>query len=91
MRYVHDWETFALRTEAWASIDKELCELVDRLGATGYRHTLEAELRLTGIKGDRGEYDFAKFLPEFREKGAVTIVDVTWRGDQLLHSSAHNH
>ena len=30
----------------WASIGEQLGGLVDRLRATGYRHTLEVELRL---------------------------------------------
>ena len=61
--------------EGWTLIDKQLCGLVDRLRAAGYRHTLEAELRLTGIRDDPGKYYFTEFLPEFREKGLVTITD----------------
>ena len=59
----------------WDVIDKELCELVGRLSTTEYRHALEAEVRLTTIRGGGG-CDVAKFLPKFREKGAVTIIDV---------------
>ena len=60
---------------AWVSTDEQLCGLVDRLHATGYRHTLEVELRLAGI-GSGAEKDYyAEFLPEFREKGAVIITD----------------
>ena len=36
--------------------------------------------------GDPREHDFSKFLPEFREKGVVTVVDAD-DGDRLLHSS----
>jgi hypothetical protein len=72
--------------EAWTSIDKRLCELVDQLRETGYRHTLEVELRLMKIRGDPGKYDFTKFLPEFGEKGVVTIV----HDAQVIHSSTHN-
>ena len=61
------------QTEVWASIDKELCGVVNLLSAVGYRHTLEAELRLRRIKGNYGKYDFTKFLPKFREKRVVTI------------------
>ena len=71
-------------------IDKELCRLVDRLRATGYRHTLEVELRLTKIGHDVRKCVFTKFLPEFREKGIVTIVGGE-HGDRVLHSSAQNH
>ena len=74
-----------MSARAW--IDVKLCGLVDQLRAMGYRHTLEVELRLTlGIGGGPEECDFSRFLPEFREKGVVTVVD----GDQVLHSSAHN-
>ena len=75
--------------EEWTLLDEELCGLVDRLRATGYRHILEAELRLTKIEDDPGAWDFTKFLPKFREKGAVTVVDAA-HGDRLLHSSARD-
>ena len=67
-------------------IDKQLCRLVDRLSAMGYRHTLEAQGRVKTVGGR--EYDFTKILPEFREKGVVTVVDA---GDncRVLYSSAH--
>lgn len=84
--YMHKWKIFSQRMGAWGLIDKQLCELVDRLCFMGYRHTLEAELRLAEIEGKPGEYDFTGFLPEFRAKGVVTVV----HGDQLLHSSAHH-
>jgi len=70
---------------AWASIDKQLCELVTRLGAAGYRHTLEVEVRLTELNDDRRRYKFTEFLPEFRENGVVTIIDAAC--DLVLHSS----
>ena len=76
--------------EEWAFTDKALCKLVDRLRAMGYFHTLEVELRITKIGDGPGGYDFTKFLPEFREKGVVTII-VAVNGDRLLHSSAGNH
>ena len=69
-------------------IDGQLCELVARLGRAGYHHTLEVELRLPEIGEDMGKYDFRKFLPEFREKGALTVID-TVRGDLVLYSSPH--
>ena len=86
--YMSDSIIFAQQMEEWAVIDEGLCELVDRLRAAGYRHTLEAELRLTGIGDDPGRWDFTMFLPEFREKGIVTVVD-TAHGDRVLHSSTH--
>ena len=75
--------------EGWVFIDKRLCGLVDRLRAMGYHHTLEAEVRLTEMGDDSGEYDFTTFLPEFRQKGIVTIVR-TFHGARLLYSSAYD-
>ena len=74
--------------EAWSSIDNRLCKLVGRLHATGYHHTLEAEVRLTEMGDDSGEYDLTTLLSNFRQKGIVTITR-TFHGSQLLHSSAH--
>ena len=67
-------------------VDDQLCELVDRLRRVGHHHTLEAKLRF-GCAGDdvRG-IDFTAFLPRFREKGVVTIVDDAC--GRILHSSA---
>ena len=66
-----DGWAFAQETEAWTLVDKQLCGLVDRLRAMGYRHTLEVELRLGRSPGKDG---FTKFLPEFKEKGVVIIT-----------------
>ena len=77
---MYDWGIFAGQIEEWSSIDEQLCGLVDRLRAAGYHQTLEAELRPTEIEGDPRKFDFAKFLPGFREKGVVTVID-TVRGD----------
>ena len=81
------WMDFARQMERWALIDKELCGLVNRLRATGYRHTLEVELRITRVGGDIGMYDFTELLAEFREKGVVTVIDA-FRGNRVLHCSA---
>ena len=62
-------------TGEWTFIDKLLCELVDRLRATGYHHTLEVEVRPKELGIGLEEYDFAKVLLRFREKGVVTIAD----------------
>lgn len=77
--------------QSWVSnaVDEQLCELVDRLGGMGYRHTLEVELRSTLTEEDLSAIDFTELLPRFREKGVVTVIDVT-RGDRVLHSSTHN-
>ena len=73
----------------WAPIDGQLCGLVGQLCVMGYRHTLEVELQLTKVEDHPGYCDFTRFLPEFREKGVVTIIDAA-HGDRLLHSSIHN-
>ena len=66
-----------LREQFWSSLDTELSSLVDRLRRSGYKHTLELEVR--------HQSDFAEkvpdagpdaFLPKFREKGRVTISEV---------------
>lgn len=73
-KIMSDWRIFVKEVEEWVFIDKQLCELVDRLHAMGYHHTLKVELRLTNISSDPGEYGFSGFLPKFQKKGAVTIV-----------------
>ena len=78
-----------LEVGAWALLGEELCGLVDRLRAAEYRHTLGVELRITGIGGGYEGYDFAEFLPEFRERGVVTVADA-FNDDQILHCSTHN-
>ena len=75
-------------TRPW--IDGQLCKLVDRLRVTGYRHTLEVELRLTAVGDDHGGCDFTKLLSEFRERGVVTIVNAV-HDNHLLSSFACNH
>ena len=70
--HTHEWGASAQGMEVWVVIDKQLCELVDRLRAMGYRHTLELELRFVKVGGDPGKFDSTIFLPEFREKGVVT-------------------
>ena len=74
---------FARELGGWGFIDREMCGLVDRLRATGYRHTLEAEIQVTMGGCYFGRKDFTKCLPKFREKG-VTIITT---GDLVLHSS----
>lgn len=81
--------TFARQMEGWTQlIDKQLHVLIDRLRVTGYRPTLEVELRLLGIGDELRDYGFTKFLPEFEEKGVLTIIDAADGG--RLHSSTRN-
>ena len=74
--------------ELGAPADDHLCELVDRLRRIGYRHTLEAKLLFELAEDDVSGIDFTAFLPRFREKGVVTIVDDA--RDRILHSSARS-
>lgn len=85
-RQMYNWRIFLSLMELWGSIDKQLCDLVDRLRATGYHHTLEVELCFTLCEGYPNEDDFTKFLPGFREKGTVTVICAT-RDDQAIHRS----
>ena len=81
-----DWWTPS-RIELGASADEQLCELVDRLRRMGHRHTLETELRMRFEcrEVDTSGIDFTAFLPRFREKGIVTIVDNAC--NRILYSS----
>ena len=76
--------------ELWASIDEQLCELVDRLRVTGHCHTLEVEQRLSQPEAYLNDGDFTEFLPRFREKGVVTVIGAI-NDNQVLHSSIRNH
>ena len=83
------WDILAGLGE-WTLIDRQLCELVDRLRVAGYCYTLEVELRITKAGDDPAKYDFSKFLSKFREKGVVTVVDA-FQGRRILHSSVRSH
>ena len=74
------------RIELGAPADEQLCELVVRLSRMGHHHTLEAKLRFGFTENDVSRIDFTTFLPRFREKGIVTIVDDT--RNRILYSSA---
>jgi len=80
------WRRSTEGVDGWTWVDERLCRLVDRLRVVWYRHTLEAELRFERI----GKLDFTRALPEFKEKGAVTILCAgipagTWRPPDLTH------
>ena len=78
--------TFFLRM---ASMDEQLCKVVDRLRAMGYHHTLEVELRFAEVECLPGKNDFTKVFPWFRERGVVTVINDTC-GDLVHRSSAHS-
>ena len=87
-KQMYDCRGFLPRMERWASVDKHLCEVVDRLRAMGYRHTLEVQLRFTHVE-DPSKNGSTKVLPGFREKGVVAIIDDAC-GDLIYRSSTHN-
>ena len=58
-----------MKVEDWALADKQSREPVNRLHVIGYRHTLEAEVRLTEIRDVFGRYNFTKVFPEFTVRG----------------------
>ena len=53
---------------------------MDQLHATGYRHALEAELRLTGTGESPVRRGFTKLLPVLRENGVVVITNAAHEG-----------
>ena len=61
-------------SRGWISFDNMICGLVDRLRMSGYRHTLELELQIAYLK--LGKQRHERFLPKFKEKGLVRIVEV---------------
>ena len=86
VRYIHEWNVFTGKMEIHTPIDQQLCELVAQLGRSGYRHTLEVELRLAGTMFGLTDHDFTTLLPEFRKTGVVNIINVdAVRGDWDLH------
>ena len=72
----------------WSSLDAVLSDLVDRLHAPGYEHTLELEFQLeykfTFTEIDPGD-DPDTFFPCFREKGRVTILEKT--NERIIYCS----
>ena len=68
-----------LEDQFWSSLDTGLSSLVDRLRASGHQHVLNVEFRR--------DLSFAEmvlgagpdgFLPKFREKGRVIILEAEW-------------
>ena len=70
-----DVRGFLLDERCWIPFDDTICGLVDRLRASGNKHTLEAELQIRIEEFDEEGYQ-VWFLPKFKEKGRVRIVAV---------------
>lgn len=60
----------------WPPFDDMVCGLVDRLRMSGCRHTLELEFRAEFVELD-GKVYHKEFLPRFKEKGRVRIVEIS--------------
>lgn len=60
----------------WIPFDDTMCGLVDRLQKSRCKHTLEVEFRADTVDlGEELHHD--KFLPKFKEKGRIKIVEVS--------------
>jgi hypothetical protein len=66
-----------LNNPSWIPFDDMLCELIDRLQISGYRHILEVEFRPDHVELKEGEsLEDQGILPKFREKGRVSVIEV---------------
>ena len=72
-------------------VDKHLCDLVDRLHAVGYCHTLVVELKFHKVEVDPMRNGCVKFLPKFEGRGVVIITDEVNGGARVYYSSALSH
>ncbi|KAF9645698.1 hypothetical protein BDM02DRAFT_3119791 [Thelephora ganbajun] len=57
---------------SWPRLENSLCRLVDQLER---KHRLEVEFHVYNMEG--GNVDFETYLPKFREKGRVMVLDRT--------------
>ena len=62
----------------WTSFDDCISALADKLRNLGNEQTLEVEFRFEYLVSDP-LVDYKRFLPKFREKGRVRIVDCSGR------------
>ena len=66
-----------MKDSRWMLLDDVLCELIDRLGKSGYKHTLEVELQAKFVELDKcAVIRYEEFLSKFREKGRVSVMDL---------------
>ena len=70
-----EWDLLLLHP-CWGPFDDTICELVERLERSGYTHTLEVKFRAQFVDLEE-EVDHEEFLPKFKKKGRVSIVEVS--------------
>lgn len=61
-------------TMYYKTIDDSLCRLVERLQGSGYKHRLEMVFHTWEVLDNEG-ISFKEFLPKFKERGQVKLVD----------------
>ena len=69
-----------LEESRWPTFDDCVSALADKLFKMGYKETLEVEFRFEPVF--MNQTNRKKFLPKFREKGRVTIMNI-WKGRDL--------
>ena len=79
------FDQWSVSPRSGAPLDNALSDLVDRLRASGYEHTLELEFQPIKYAYIGFDVNLDKFFPRFIEKGRVTVVETT--GGKLLHCS----
>ena len=68
--------TLVSQPHYWEPLDDVACRLVSKLSTLGYKHTLELEFRFDGTYFDP-DLAFGGFLPKFRERGRVKILNTS--------------
>jgi len=71
----------------YQEIDDCLCQLVERLRRSGYKHELEVALHICGVPED--EKALEEFLPKFKEQGRVTLMLGGEKRDTFCSDSIH--
>ena len=68
------WDSL-LRDPCWQHVDDLLYDLVNRPRLLGYQHTLEVEVRVVESMSLKQGLDDEGFLPRFRKKGRVKMLE----------------
>ena len=65
------------------TVDDCLCQLVERLQGSGYRHKLEVVFHVREVLDD--EEIFKELLPKFKEQGRVKFT--WWQDERVIYCS----